>query len=339
MRAMLFPAVGEAVLTDLPAPMPLPGEARLRVASAGLCTGDLYIFQGKNPYATFPRVGCHELSGVVESLGEGAAGVAIGDRVVVEPFIGCGRCYPCRVGKPNCCAALTIVGVHRDGGFADLVTAPARNLHRVPDALSLHDASFAEPVAIGVQGCDRGEVTAADAVLVLGAGPIGLACAEVARARGARVLVADLDAGRLAVARGLGLDTLAGGDALLPAVMDLTHGEGMPVVMEATGAVPAIESTVDLVAAGGRVVVLGLVPRGRGVSFAGLDLTRKEVTLHGSRASAGCFPEALRLIAGGHVRYLSIASRLPFEAAPDTVRRLSENPFALHKAIFAVTDA
>ena len=108
----------------------------------------------------------------------------------------------------------------------------------------------------------------------------------------------------------------------------------MPVVMEATGAVPAIESTVDLVAAGGRIVVLGLVPKGRGVTLPGLDLTRKEVTLHGSRASAGCFPEALRLIAGGHVRYLSIASRLPFAEAPETFHRLAQDPFALHKAIF-----
>jgi L-gulonate 5-dehydrogenase len=182
-------------------------------------------------------------------------------------------------------------------------------------------------------------VTAADAVLILGAGPIGLACAEVARARGARAIVADLNPDRLAVARDLGIETQPGGDALLPAVLEMTGGEGMPVVMEATGAVSAIESTFDLVAAGGRIVVLGLVPQGRAVAVPGLDLTRKEVTLHGSRASVGCFPEALRLIAGGHVRYLRIATRLPFEAAADTFVRLTADPFALHKAIFDMEPA
>jgi L-gulonate 5-dehydrogenase len=309
------------------------------VAAAGLCTGDLYIFQGRNPYATFPRVGCHEVSGVVEAVGEGADPALLGHRVVVEPFIGCGACYPCRVGKPNCCARLQIIGVHRDGGFADLMVAPAANLHPVPPGLSLFEASFAEPVAIGVHGCNRGEVTAADTVLILGAGPIGLACAEVARERGARVVVADLNPDRLALARDLGIETRPGGDALLPAVLEMTNGEGMPVVMEATGAVAAIESAFDLVAAGGRIVVLGLVPQGQGVTVPGLDLTRKEVTLHGSRASTGCFPEALRLIAGGHVRYLRIATRLPLAAAVDTFARLTADPFALHKAIFDMETA
>ncbi len=339
MRALLFPAVGEAVLADLPRPEPGPGEARVDVAAAGLCAGDLYIFQGKNPYVTFPRVGCHEVSGTVAALGPGVSGLAVGDRVVVEPFIGCGRCYPCRAGKPNCCVNLRIVGVHQDGGFAQSLVAPAANLHPVPAGLSLFEASFAEPVAIGVQGCNRGEVSSADAVLVLGAGPIGLACAEVARARGARVLVTDLNEDRLAVARDLGLATVEGGEGLLDRVLALTDGEGMPVVMEATGAVPAIEATVDLVAAAGRIVVLGLVPKGRGVTLPGLDLTRKEVTLHGSRASAGCFPEALRLLAGGRVRYLGVATRLPFDSAPDTFRRLTENPFAHHKAIFDMEPA
>jgi L-gulonate 5-dehydrogenase len=116
--------------------------------------------------------------------------------------------------------------------------------------------------------------------------------------------------------------------------MAITHGEGMPVVVEATGAVSAIEQTIDLVAAGGRIVILGLVKKGTPVNFPGLDFTRKEVTILGSRASVDCFPEALRLIAEGHIHYPKIASRFHLEEAPAIFAKLADNPMALHKAVF-----
>jgi L-gulonate 5-dehydrogenase len=193
-------------------------------------------------------------------------------------------------------------------------------------------------VAIGVQGCRRGMVTADDIVLVLGAGPIGLAIVEVARARGATVYATDLSTERLATAADLGATPIEGGAGLLDRVMDITNGEGMPVVMEATGAAAAMERTIDLVAAGGRIVILGLVKKGQGVSFPGLDFTRKEVTILGSRASVDCFPEALDLIASGKVHYPKIASRFGLAEAPAVFAKLAENPMALHKAVF-VTEA
>ena len=268
------------------------------------------------------------------AYGPGATGPAPGARVVLDPFIGCGTCYPCRVGKRNCCANLTIIGIHREGGFADYVTAPARNLNLIPDGIDDFTAAFAEPVAIGVQGCRRGMVTAADSVLVLGAGPIGLAVVEVARAIGATVYATDLSQDRLATAASLGAIPVPGGEGLLDRVLALTQGEGMPVVMEATGAAPAMEQTIDLVAAGGRIVILGLVKKGQGIAFPGLDFTRKEVTILGSRASVECFPEALALLASGKIRYPTIASRFDLSEAPEIFARLADNPIALHKAVF-----
>jgi L-gulonate 5-dehydrogenase len=293
-----------------------------------------YIYTGKNPYVSYPRIGCHEIAGVVEAYGEGASGPAAGSRVVVDPFIGCGKCYPCRIGKRNCCANLQIVGVHREGGFADFVSVPAGNIVPVPENLSDFEAAFAEPVAIGVQGCRRGQVTGDDVVLVLGAGPIGLAIVEVARARGAKVYATDLSPERLATAAQLGATPIEGGAGLLDRVLDITNGEGMPVVMEATGAAAAMEQTIDLVAAGGRIVILGLVRKGQGVTFPGLDFTRREVTILGSRASVDCFPEALELLASGRIHYPQIASRFPLTEAPAVFAQLADNPMALHKAVF-----
>lgn len=334
MRAAVFDAPGAIRLEERVRPEPGPGEARVALRAAGLCAGDLYIYQGKNPYVTFPRVGGHEIAGVVEALGPGTAGPEPGTLVVVEPFIGCGHCYACRIGKPNCCRDLQIIGVHRDGGFADHLIAPVGKLIAVPSGISPYEASFAEPVAIGVQACRRGGIGPRDRVLVLGAGPIGLAVVEVARARGAEVFATDLAAARLATAVDLGATPLPSGPQLAEAVADLTGGEGMPVVVEAAGAVPAMEAAFDLVAPGGRVVILGLARRGATAAIPALDLTRKEMTILGSRASADAFAESLALIAAGRIRYPAIGTRFGLEAAPDVFARLGDDPGALHKAVF-----
>jgi L-gulonate 5-dehydrogenase len=338
MRAAIFDAPFSIRMAEAPKPEPRAGEVLVRVKAAGLCAGDLYIYTGKNPYVTYPRIGCHEIAGVVQAYGPDTTGPAIGTRVVVDPFIGCGHCYPCRIGKRNCCANLTIVGVHREGGFADFVTAPVQNLNIVPETLTDFEAAFAEPVAIGVQGCRRGMVTAEDNVLVLGAGPIGLAIVEVARAAGAKVYATDLSAERLTTAADLGAIPVASGAGLVERVLELTNGEGMPVVMEATGAAPAMEATIDLVAAGGRIVILGLVKKGQGITFPGLDFTRKEVTILGSRASVDCFPEALALLASGKIHYPKIASSFALGEAPGVFQKLADNPMALHKAVFLSED-
>lgn len=334
MEAAVFGAPRDIHMDQRPRPQPGPGEALIEMRAAGVCAGDLYIYLGSNPYVTYPRIGGHEIAGVVAGLGPGTTGLAIGSEVVVEPFIGCGHCYPCRVGKSNCCVNLQIIGVHREGGFADYVVAPADRLHPVPKGLSSFKASFAEPVAIGLQACRRGMVSAGETVLILGAGPIGLALVEVARARGAKVFITDIARERLDTAADLGGTPLVAGEGLLDEVLRLTGGEGMPVVIEATGNAKAMESTVDLVAAGGRIVIVGLVKKGMMIAFPGLDFTRKEMTIVGSRASVDCFPESLALLAGGSIRYPDIATRFALSDAPAVFDRLTNPGKPLHKAIF-----
>jgi L-gulonate 5-dehydrogenase len=303
-------------------PVPERNEVLVKVKAAGICAGDMYIFQGKNPYAEYPVIGGHEICGEVN-----------GKLVVVEPFVGCGKCYPCRIGKSNCCANLKVLGVHCDGGYADYMVAPATHIHAVPKGLSPMWASFAEPVAIGVQSCRRGSVQEGELVLILGAGPIGLALIEVAKARGARPVVTDVLDSRLEFARELGAEALKGDDHLLEKVMEITSGEGAPVVIEATGNPKAMESTVDLVAAGGRIVIVGLVKKGTMVSFPGLDFTRKEMTIVGSRASVNCFPESLELLAAKKIRYPKVASEFSMWEAPQVFAKLDANPGAVHKGV------
>jgi L-gulonate 5-dehydrogenase len=334
MKAAIFDAPHQMRVGTWQTPEPGPGEVLLTVNAAGICAGDLYIYTGKNPYTRYPVIGGHEVCGSVAAVGPAVRNFSKGQMVVIEPFLSCGKCYPCRAGKPNCCANLQIIGVHRPGGYAEYVTAPATHLHLVPDGVSAFHASFAEPITIGIHACRRGEIQSGEYVLVLGCGPIGLAIIEVALLRGARVVAVDISESRLEIARTLGAETLPSDECLLQKVFAQTNEEGAPVVIEATGNPKVMESTVHLVAAGGRVVIVGLVAKGVPVSFPGLDFTRKELSILGSRTEAGCFPEALTLLASHQVRYPDVATRFDLWSAPAVFERIAQEPGKVHKGVF-----
>ncbi|MCI0535843.1 MAG: zinc-binding dehydrogenase [Verrucomicrobiales bacterium] len=326
MKALVLEAPQKLSVTQWPTPKCGAGDVLIRPIAAGICAGDQYLYAGRNPYAKYPLIGGHEVCGEVTEVGWDVRRFKRGDLVVIEPVVGCGRCYSCRHGKPNC--------LHRPGGYAELCVAPENNVHAVPAGLDPVTASFAEPLTIGLQACRRGEVAAGEYCLVLGAGPIGLAILEIARLRGARVVITDLNEERLAFAQELGAETLKANDQLLATVLEQTRDEGADVVIEATGNLKAAESTIDLVAPGGRVVIVGLVKKGVGVTFPGLDFTRKEVNLLGSRNSVNCFPEAIALLSSGAIQYPKVAVRIPlWDDGAAIFAKLHDNPAALHKGV------
>jgi 2-desacetyl-2-hydroxyethyl bacteriochlorophyllide A dehydrogenase len=335
MQAAIIHAPGQMDIETWEKPLPGAGEALLAVGAAGLCAGDMYFYLGKNPYAHYPQICGHEIAGTVVEVGSDVGDTLVGMRVAVEPFISCGKCYPCRIGKANCCTNLQIIGVHKPGGFAEYVVAPAALIHPIPDGLSLVEASFAEPVAIALQTLRRGEVGAED-ILIMGCGPIGLALIEVAQARGARVFVTDHHPSRLEIAARLGAAILPSDDKLPEAVLAQTKGEGMPVVIEATGSSGAIEMTPHLVAAGGRIVIVSLLNQGMMVSLPGFELIRKEMTILGSRASYQCFPEALQLLADHTIRYTESASTFALRNAPEVFNALAADKSRVQKAVFVM---
>ncbi|MEJ7617419.1 MAG: zinc-binding alcohol dehydrogenase family protein [Pyrinomonadaceae bacterium] len=336
MRAAVMDGPYRMRVGEVGTPRPEAQEVLISVGAAGICAGDLHIYHGRNPYATFPQICGHEIAGVVAEVGDAVKDFDPGTSVVVEPFLGCGKCYPCRVNKPNCCVKLTILGVNREGGYAEFLRAPASHVHRIPASLSHTQASFTEPVAIALQACRRGEVAAGDEVLILGCGPIGLALIEVARHRGARVIATDILPQRLEIAAQFGAEVFLADDKLPAKIFDCTDGEGAHVVIEATGSVNALEQAIDLVASGGRVVVVGLMKAGVKASFPALDLTRKEMTVVGSRASVNCFPESIQLLASGAVLYPRVASEYSMWDAPAVFAHLAENPTEVNKAVLVV---
>jgi len=336
MKALVLEAPQQLKVGDWPAPRCGPGDVVLRPIAAGICAGDMQHYGGRNPYTTYPLVCGHEVCGAVTEVGANVSRFKPGDLVVIEPVVGCGQCYPCRHGKPNCCMSFCLIGLHRPGGYADLCVAPEANVHSVPSGLDPVTASFAEPLTIGIHACRRGNVASGEYCLILGAGPIGLAILEVAKLRGARAVITDINEERLSFARELGAETLRADDSLLPSVLEQTRQEGADVVIEATGNSKAVESAVELAAPGARVVIVGLVKKGIGVTFPGLDFTRKEVNLLGSRNSVNCFPEAIALLASGAIGYPRIATRVPMWESVPVFAKLHENPAALHKAVLTL---
>ena len=289
-------------LTDTPEPdAPGPGEALVRVRRVGICGTDLHAFRGRQPFFSYPRILGHELGVEVVALGEEVTEIKVGDRCAVEPYLNCGVCIACRRGKTNCCTRLQVLGVHTDGGMRELIHVPAHKLHR-SDTLSLEQLALVETLGIGAHAVDRAQLEAGEFVLVIGAGPIGLAVMQFALAAGARVIAMDMNAQRLNFCReqlGVGLTLSAEGEPL-DALTAITDGDLPTAVFDATGSVPSMQAAFKYVAPGGKLIFVGLVLSD--ITFYDPDFHRREISLLATRNSTGAdFRRILTLMETGKV--------------------------------------
>ena len=300
MRAALLRAPRTLSIEDAPAPAAGAGEIGVRVELAGLCGTDYRIWTGERPVA-YPRIMGHELVGRVALVGAGVTGFAPGDRVVVEPNYSCGDCPLCREGNRNVCLSRTAIGIDVDGGFAEHVRVPARCCWPIPERVTDLDAVLTEPLAVVVRAVGRGTPRAGESAAVVGAGNLGLLAIQVLRARGVRVLAVARTPTRLPLASSLGAEAvhaLAEGP-LEPVARRFSGREGVDLVVETAGTPEAVGHSLDLVRPGGRVVLTGLPHEPTPVAF--FSVVRREVTIVGSMVYQDEFPDALRLIAEGHV--------------------------------------
>ncbi|MBI1218663.1 MAG: alcohol dehydrogenase catalytic domain-containing protein [Rhodobacteraceae bacterium] len=283
MRGLICPAPGQLdYVDDLPEPgPPPPGWALLDVAEVGICGTDYHIYEGKHPYLSYPRVMGHEVSARVRIAGAGVD-LAPGTPVIVNPYLSCGHCIACRKGKPNCCANIQVLGVHRDGAMCERIHVPASNLYPA-GTLSLRDGATVEFLAIGAHAVRRSMATPGSRALVIGAGPIGLGTALFARIAGLQVTLLDTSAERLAVARDrLGFDsTLTAGPDLIAQIDASTDGERFDAVFDATGNAASMQGALTFVAQGGVLVFVGVVRDDIAVSHP--EFHRREMMLVGSR--------------------------------------------------------
>jgi 2-desacetyl-2-hydroxyethyl bacteriochlorophyllide A dehydrogenase len=280
---------GEFVAAEAPAPRLMPGQALVRVRRIGVCGTDLHAFAGRQPFFEYPRILGHELGvEIVEVESSGAASMLrVGDRAAIEPYLRCGECGACRASRYNCCERLQCLGVHTDGGMRELICVPSELLH-TSAVLSLDQLALVETLGIGAHAVARGAVRTSERVLVVGAGPIGLATVQFARLAGGEVFVLEPAAERRAFAERFGAAGLERAD----------HAS-FDVVFDATGNAEAMAASLNYVAHGGRLVFVGLVLGN--VAIDDPVFHRREVTLLASRNSCHDFPRIIRLLEEGRI--------------------------------------
>ncbi|MER9440335.1 zinc-binding alcohol dehydrogenase family protein [Mesorhizobium sp. M0340] len=337
MKAVVCRSPGELVLEDRPAPgAPPAGWALVAVSHVGICGTDYHIFEGKHPFLAYPRIMGHEVSGTVIEVGEGVD-LAIGEPVVVNPYLACGKCIACRQGKPNCCVRIEVLGVHRDGAMCEQIPVPAQNLYPA-NGLSLADAAAVEFLAIGAHAVRRSLADPGARTLVIGAGPIGLGTALFARIAGLDVTLLDMSAERLGFAESeLGFATLDGSQgAAADLVRQATHGDGFDMVFDATGNTQSVQSAFAHVAHGGALVLVSVVKDD--IAFSDPEFHKREMMLIGSRnALRADFDHVAASIRNGAVPLAKLVThRTTLGKTPHDLARWAHEKSGLIKAVIQV---
>jgi len=329
-------------IVDVPEP-PEPGPGQVVVGSmaVGICGSDYHFFSGHlteeagGGDRAFPKIQGHEVGGTVVAVGPDCGPeLEEGRPVALHPLSACGRCYPCRAGRPNTCDNFQLIGIHVDGGLQERLLVPAAQVFPI-DEDDPAVAALAEPLSIGVRAVHRARIEQGEHVVVLGAGPIGQSVCLLACERGADVLVIDPQGSRLALSREMGAEGLVwtSADEVVGFARDWAGGEGVPVAVDATGVPQAVRAAVDMAASAGRVVQVGM--SGDEVSLRVGSLTEKELDILGvCCCGGGEFGEAVAAVErnSGTVRKL-ISHEFELERAPEAIDFAMNDPSEVMKVV------
>lgn len=340
MQALVLTAYNTFEIQDAPEPELGPEDVLIRVGACGICGSDIHGMDGSSGRRRPPIVMGHEAAGAVVRAGENVKKWQPGDRVTFDSTVYCGECAFCKRGQVNLCDNRRVLGVsceeyRQHGAFAEYVAVPQRILYRLPDKVSFEQAAMVEPVSIAVHAVARAGVGPEDTVAVIGTGMIGLLVVQVLRARGCRCIVAvDLDESRLALAKRFGASEtlLANAGDVAGSIRGATGGVGVDAAIEVVGASASIEVAVKSVRKGGSVTLIGnLAPT---VDLPLQQVVTRELTLLGSCASSGEYPECLELMASGAIDVDPLISAVaPLHDGADWFHRLYRRDGALMKVL------
>ena len=323
MLAIFCDKPGLLVSKELPKPSRAANDVLVRVRRIGVCGTDLHIFTGNQPYLSYPRIMGHELSGTVEEAPEGSA-LSAGDIVTIIPYMSCGHCSACLKGKSNCCRNIGVLGVHRDGGMVEYLSVPQQFVLKA-EGLSLDQAAMTEFLAIGAHAVRRGAVEKDQHVLIVGAGPIGMAVAVFAVMNGATVTMIDSREDRLSFCRDhLGVANIVQlGEGDKDRLSEITEGNFFDVVFDATGNPKAMERGFSFVGHGGAYVLVSIVASD--ISFNDPEFHKRETTLLGSRnATPEDFERVLEALRAGRVPEALITHRMTLAEVPANFASLTD---------------
>ena len=290
MKSIVVKKPNELVIEEREVPQPAKGEVRVKVKLAGICGSDSHIYRGHNPFAKYPRVIGHEFFGIIDEVGEGVDRSRIGERVSIDPVISCGCCYPCSVGRPNVCSSLTVLGVHRDGGFSQYTTVPSNNAYTIPDDICDEFAVMIEPFTIAANATGHLKPTTDDIALIYGAGPMGLTSVQALKGvyQVKQVIVVDRIDERLAMAQTSGADLVIN-NSELSLKDELEKCNIKPTIIIDAACHPTILSEAIAIASpAARILIMGFSSDPCQITQQGI--TSKELSIFSSRLNANKFP-------------------------------------------------
>ncbi len=302
MKAIVLEKPEQFVATNIDEPaQPRAGEALVEVSRVGICGTDVAGYLGKMPFYTYPVIPGHELGVTVLAVGDGVANVQAGDRCSIEPYMNCGECFPCRKGATNCCEFLEVIGVHKDGGMCERFVLPARKLHS-SEKLTMDQLALVETLAIGCNCVNRSASSEGDKVLVIGAGPIGMAVIEFLKVAMTEITVMDMNEARLQFCKEtLGVDhtVVFKNDGTEADRLREANGGELPItVIDATGSHISMANAFQFCAFTGQVLYVGITTQE--LSFKHVAIHRPEITIKASRnALSADFQRIIRLIEDG----------------------------------------
>lgn len=323
MRQAVMTRAGSIEFRNVVAPLPGPGQVRLKIQRIGVCGSDIHVYHGKHPFAPFPVVQGHEFSAIVESIGTGVKGIPVGSKVTATPQEVCGKCRPCARGQYNVCEKLKVRGFQAPGVAQDLFVTEADKIVMLPNTFTPEQGAFVEPVSVAVHSTGRaGDLTGKN-VVVAGAGPIGNLAAQACKCRGARrVLITDISDYRLDVAKKVGIDAVCNvkAESLADAVQRAFDGHGFDVAMEAAGVESSLSAIVKNIDKGGRIVILAVFADKPPVDMS--VLCEHELTVTGTMMYRHeDYVQAVKWIADGSIKLAPLESKhFSFEKYLDAYR-------------------
>ncbi len=321
-------------------PTPGSGEVAVRIAYCGICGTDMHVFHGNmDARVGFERVIGHEMSGTVDSIGDGVEGFAPGQKVVVRPLDACGDCPACTAGHQHICHKLKFLGLDTDGAMQEIWVVPAHTLHILPDNMPMDHAALIEPVAVACHDVRLSRLTPGEDVLVIGGGPIGVLVAMVARDAGGKVVLSEVNPHRLSIAKQLGFDTVNPAEADLKAEIDKRTGEkGADVVFEVSGTQPGVDAMTAVAATRARIVMVAIHAQKPQIDL--FQFFWRELQLIGARVyEPEDYDKAIVLVAGGAIDAETVITDVaPISDIQSAFEALDASPTALKSLIKVGTD-
>ncbi|MEX0347416.1 MAG: galactitol-1-phosphate 5-dehydrogenase [Rhizobiaceae bacterium] len=350
MKAAVLHAPADLRVENIPVPSDVGvDEVLIKVEACGICGSDIGRVMTTGTYS-FPTVPGHEFAGTVEKVGDGVVNLSPGDRVAIAPLIPCNSCFECDSGRYSLCDDYNFVGSRSDGAFAEFVKAPARNVLKVPDNVSLEVAATIEPAAIILHGIHKVDLSLGDAVAVIGCGALGFFALQFAKLSGAQPLIAvDVDDGKLELARKVGADICVNprNEDAEAVIREATGKRGVVLAIECAGNAPGRDLSIQVAAKQGKVLLYGTAYGDVTLPHAVFEkIVRQELEIVGSWNSYSVpFPgkewfDIMRLLQEGRLIVEPLIShRAELDSAPEIFRKLKDRTFGpYHKILIKPQD-